>query len=377
MGESKPFELIVTIAILWSTVAIGVQTEHSAQQGRPDDPIMFLFVMEFVILCVFIFELSVRLLAEGWSRFVLAANRYWNLFDSTVVFLSVIEISVGLLASSSVMLNLSMLRIVRIARLMKFMRIIRVMRFFRHLRILVTSIVGAMRALIWAMILLNLLIYAFAVFLTDQVTEFVHKNAQADPAICSRLQSVFGSMGRSSLTLFECMIGGLDWGHVYEPLMHVDAFSCALFLSYIALTILAMLNVITGVFCEEARQNSSRDVDNVLLEILGSRECIEKDIRKVFDGIDVEQNGIVKFPEFYKALQQEHIQNYFEVIGLAPWDAIQIFHLINPNEEGGIDVDSFVEGVCQLRGTAKMVDIAIMRSELENFFNRWPISREL
>ena len=61
--------------------------------------------------------------------------------------------------------NLRALRLLRVGRLFRVVRIIRVVKFFRSLRTLVHSLVGTLRALFWALLLLLLGRRVFCFFL--------------------------------------------------------------------------------------------------------------------------------------------------------------------------------------------------------------------
>ena len=66
--------------------------------------------------------------------------------------------------------NLRALRLLRVGRLFRVVRIIRVVKFFRSLRTLVHSLVGTLRALFWALLLLLLGRTFFFVFLKRSYT---------------------------------------------------------------------------------------------------------------------------------------------------------------------------------------------------------------
>ena len=69
------------------------------------------------------------------------------------------------------MSGLRTLRIVRITRLVKVARLARVLRFIMALRTLTQSILHTMKSLIWAMVLLSLVVYTFAVLFTQVVND--------------------------------------------------------------------------------------------------------------------------------------------------------------------------------------------------------------
>merc|ERR1712224_121899 len=130
-----------------------------------------------------------------------------------------------------------------------------------------------------------------------------------------------------------------------------------LFILFISFTVLAMLNVITGVFCEQARENSAKDSENVLMEHIQKKETLTKDIIELFLELDKDDTGTVSYAEFHSFLMDEDTKNHFELPDLQPWDALILFDLLDHDDNGKVDVEEFVNGCFQLRGTARMVDM--------------------
>merc|ERR1719272_2711098 len=69
--------------------------------------------------------------------------------------------------------NFRLLRILRILRLVRILRVVRVLHLISELRVIVSSIVGSFRSLIWVVVLLLLMIYIVAVFFTQSVTDHI------------------------------------------------------------------------------------------------------------------------------------------------------------------------------------------------------------
>ncbi|CAJ1415123.1 unnamed protein product [Effrenium voratum] len=69
--------------------------------------------------------------------------------------------------------SLKAFRIVRLTRILKTMQFIRILRFVIALRTLVTSIFSTLKALIWALILLALIVYVFAVLFVQAVNDYI------------------------------------------------------------------------------------------------------------------------------------------------------------------------------------------------------------
>ena len=57
------------------------------------------------------------------------------------------------------------------------------------------------------------------------------------------------------------MSGGIDWWDVVRLLMEVNSMCCVLFVFFVCLTVIAALNIITGVFVNEGLTMARMDED--------------------------------------------------------------------------------------------------------------------
>ena len=145
-------------------------------------------VVGYCFTGLFSVELLLRFLAQG-RAFASLRNREWrwNLLDSIIVLASLYEVGMDVVnlamgAEATQMTGMSglrTLRIVRITRLVKVARLARVLRFIMALRTLTQSILHTMKSLIWAMVLLCLVVYTFAVLFTQAPFFFLKKRKRA------------------------------------------------------------------------------------------------------------------------------------------------------------------------------------------------------
>merc|ERR1712137_1208452 len=63
---------------------------------------------------------------------------------------------------------------------------------------------------------------------------------------------LFGSIGRSSLSLYSSISGGRHWSEVCDVIQHVGPSYAFLFLSFICFCQLSLLNILTALFIENA-----------------------------------------------------------------------------------------------------------------------------
>lgn len=160
-------------------------------------------------------------------------------------------------------------------RLLRVFRVIRVVRIFKALRKLVASLVDTTKSLIWAMFLLGLIIYIFSILFTDIVLDFLEENlnnTSADADVQDNLQWYFGNIYTSGETLFRSLLCGFSWIHAADALWPVGTFWVQLFHFYMAFCTLAVMNVITGVFCNSAIKAAERDHDMVVQALLQNRQ---------------------------------------------------------------------------------------------------------
>ena len=104
--------------------------------------------------------------------------------------------------------NLRLMRLIRIGRLFRVVRIMKVVRLFRSLRTLVQSLVGTLKSLAWAMVLLSLIMYIFAILFTDAALDYIIElKDQVEPLTVDEenhladVSRYFGSLYLSFITM--------------------------------------------------------------------------------------------------------------------------------------------------------------------------------
>merc|ERR1712087_954081 len=167
-------------------------------------------------------------------------------------------------------------------------------RFFRELSLLALMIVDSMKSLMWALLMLAIIIYVFAICFTSQATDHIqgHKKMKAeDTYYLSEVQRQYGSLGRTIYTLVQSMLAGVSWGVCSDALLQVGPFSGALFFFYVAFTILAVMNIITGVFVDNAVETARSQRDFLIQKEMELREKYASEMRVLFAEMDQDGSG--------------------------------------------------------------------------------------
>jgi len=161
----------------------------------------------------------------------------------------------------------------------------------------------------------------------------------------------YGSLWGSVQTLFQSVTGGIDWNEVLTPLTQsISPFLAPVFMLYIAFAVLAMLNIVTGVFVESALISAKADKDI----------CMVSNMRELFTRCDCGLKGKMDWEQFETQLDEPQMQEYFRAIDVDPSEARGVFQLLDIDDSGFITAEEFLSGSIRLRGSAKALDLALL-----------------
>jgi len=348
------FDAFFGALIVLNSVTIGLQTDHMARQVTEVVPTPYK-VMDKLFCAFFTVELVLRILAFR-SEFFKASGLLWGIFDIVVIGLQLIEELILAIAaassgdSSSGGPDMSFMRIMRILRLIRVLRIIRIIRFMDELRTLVISIMNSMRSLFWTLALLLLGIYVVAIYFTQLSLDLRLQNSEP-----SDINVFFEALPRSMLTLFGAMSGGIDWDALCTPLVEdISPVQGLVFALYIAFTVLALTNVVTGVFVEGALKSAKQEEERNMYETL----------QQMFLFADDGGDGSLSTEEFKSRLMTSDMSKYLESIDINPSEAHLLFELIDSDGSGEVDYAEFVGGCMRIRGAAKAIDVILLLHEV-------------
>lgn len=209
--------------IVVNAITLGLETSPSAM-ATIGGPLLWL---DFFIMCFFILELLLRMIAHG-AKFW---RDPWSLFDTAVV-------AVTLIPATG---NLSVLRSLRI------LRVLRLVSAFPATRRVVVGLLTAIPGMSSIVFLLVLINYIFAVLTT--------KLYGAD------FPEMFGTIGASFYTLFQVMTLEGWSGDVVRPVMAKHPYAWAVFVPYIVIVTFAVLNLFIGIVVD-AMQSQNNDARN-------------------------------------------------------------------------------------------------------------------
>eukprot|EP00929_Paragymnodinium_shiwhaense_P087645 TRINITY_DN47787_c0_g3_i1.p1 TRINITY_DN47787_c0_g3~~TRINITY_DN47787_c0_g3_i1.p1 ORF type:complete len:737 (-),score=101.73 TRINITY_DN47787_c0_g3_i1:90-2300(-) len=372
------FEGYFAFLIVANAFYIGFELQMSIAEAPDNLPALYTWVGHIFTLS-FLVEFVLRLIAEK-KEFFVGENVSWNLFDAFLVATSMLELAVDIYAvglaeygssnsNPNLLSNMRLIRIIRASRLIKVLRIAKLLRFVRALSLLVFSILTTLRSLAWATVLMALIMYFFAIVVCQGVLDYlVEQCLDSSCKYGPELRLYWGSVPRGVLTLFQTISGGRDWDDFTRPLEAVDPVLSATVLIFIVFAQFAVLNVVTGVFCQAALEGAQKDRELMVQSLLSNREMfintIGDQFAKMFTtfGGDEEEGGLT-LEGFEEHLKTKAVREYFALLDLDVSDAWILFKLLDEDGSGFIDAEEFVDGCLKLKGNARSIDLAKLGQE--------------
>jgi len=361
--------------ILTNSLFLGVQLEMQASFQDVSIEKEFFTILNVSYAALFTIEAFLRLVAAGPVSYVWLSDDYaWNWLDVFVVFASWVELIISMLTPGSSTTganrNLRMLRLLRFGRIVRVVRVVRVARLFRSLRTLINSLMGTLKSLFWSLLLLALIMYMFGILFADAVLD--HRNELGFGDEGSDLSKFFGGLYPSVVTLFRSISNGLTWGEAADALEALDngIFWSSLFHFYVAFCSFAVLNVMTGTFCNAAIKAAERDHDMLVLSLVQSRQELREQVANLFHKIDYRGSGQITITDFESHFSEPDVIAFFESLEIGAMDAWTLFMSLDVDGDHTISVDEFTERCVQLHGPARSADIYALRQNTDKIGER-------
>jgi voltage-gated sodium channel len=357
------FDLLCAFMIILNSALIGYEIDwRTMSDSEPPHT----DIINYVCAAFFFFELVLRMLVETpRGFFLMSENRSWNTFDFALVAMSFVDILLTDIVSGSVSQGLRTLKMLRI------IRVCRVFRFFAELSQLAMMIVDSIKSLCWALIMLFIVIYVFAILFTHAASDHVRMVSGGPDARQDKIVQHFGSLGTTIYTLFHSMLNGISWYVLTDALMHLHPTMFVLYLFYIAFTMLAVLNIITGVFVDNAVEAARTQREFLVQKEMELKEKWCEEMRNLFLEMDEDCSGAVSLREVAEFFKDERVWSYFQALGIEAHDAERLFSLLDEDGSGDISVDEFLSGCLRLKGSARSIDVYALLHDQRRLASRF------
>mmetsp|Transcript_120726 Transcript_120726/g.240431 ORF Transcript_120726/g.240431 Transcript_120726/m.240431 type:complete len:594 (+) Transcript_120726:92-1873(+) len=366
------FNAISTTVILLNACFIGFSVQYAVDHVD-DPPNKIILYIEWAFYAFYFVELVLKLIVFG-RYFFIDIDWKWNIFDLFLVIMAIYDVTIytiteqGVIDSGSV--NVAWMRLLRLMKMLKMLRVVRVMRFFRELRLMFYSITSSFRSLVWAMVMLMLIMYIFALSFIQGATMYILDNQPKDISfeVEESLFLHWTTVVDALITLFMAISGGTDW---VNPMLSCEAMGTLyhlLFLFYICFATIAVLNVLTGIFVDAALDAAQSDRDSVSATL----EAVQREQNRagaIFftENEDGTINTSITKEEFEEHLQANVTKIYFHQLGIDTSEAQWLFKQLDNSGDGEVSIDELKEGLIRLKGMARSIDMVSLAHECRTY----------
>eukprot|EP00927_Polykrikos_kofoidii_P053230 TRINITY_DN4750_c0_g1_i2.p1 TRINITY_DN4750_c0_g1~~TRINITY_DN4750_c0_g1_i2.p1 ORF type:complete len:645 (-),score=72.40 TRINITY_DN4750_c0_g1_i2:148-1959(-) len=352
--ESLLFRAFIVSALLTSTVTFGMQVNLTVQSMT--NPV--LDNVETTCTIIFTLELLLKLFLHG--------KDLWNCVDADLVLDAIIvsfawvDLVVVICAGGGEHMQPELTTILTVVSSARSLRLARVALFVPHIRIVMSTIASSLDSLFWLCMLMLCVMYVFALILTAGMGQLMMRQHDISDDSIEDLKRSFGSVSRTTYTLFLAANGGVSWGEPASLVMEIGPSYFVVYLVFISLMIFSVLNVVLGVFVDGAIQLMERDRDLCAARAVSDHNQLLRDSRLLMFCLDLDENGIITWEEFRTALMDKKSRITLEVMGMDTSDLWELFTLIDTDEDGVITTHELLLAAHRSRGKATKLHMDVV-----------------
>jgi hypothetical protein len=372
--DSHIFEVIINFVILVNCIYMWKSADDAMRSVHLDGTNPIEEIGEKVFIAVYAVEFLLRL-ARYHLYFFYDVNFRENWLD---FFLLTLAVLFEVVNNESQVGWLRMLRILKIA---KALRVLRVITAFKALRAIMTSLINSVGVLFWSVVSLAIFHFMFALVFVIQVTTYLQEQSLDEPIVLpakpgavltseEKLFKMFGSVGDTMLTLMGTSTGGDGWPVLYAVLEPTGWANQAFLLFFVSFSQVAILNIILGIFVDNAMKAMEVSKEEAAFDHQDQEDEIRENIEELCHEANGHRGPLISRYEFMKAINSHPtMRAYLSSVGLKLGDVMEFFNTLSTTKDQGtieVDIEKFVTGCMNMKGTASGYDIKLLHSLVED-----------
>merc|ERR1740130_345249 len=199
-----------------------------------------------------------------------------------------------------------MLSLVRIINLVRLKKLIEKNKRLKELKLVLRGLLGSWVSLVWAMFVLVLIMYVFAIWTTsligydDSSHLDMHKTSGG-----WHNERLFGSIGRSMFTLLQIMTLDSWSSGVVRYIAGNQWYMIIVFTSFLFLTTYGVINLIISIIVEYTLEASQKNDTRMKAHEEKAREAEADCVREIFLLSDADGNQNLTIQEFNEACDDD------------------------------------------------------------------------
>lgn len=358
--SSFHFDALCGLVVIVNACTIGFSVNYS-MTNLGESELAYLHTLEIAFIFFYCVEVLLRGYVSRWN-YIFGEDWRWNWFDILLVVVSLTDNvralhPSGNKSSGTSLGNVSFMRAIRSLKIIRLLRIVQLLKTFKELRLILVAIVGGVRTMFWAILLVTLMQYVAGICFLQGCVQLLHDNPDVSLQTREAIDEYWCTLLRSMNSLFAACTGGLDWYVVADPLYEAGWVYYIFFILYLGFFILVIQNTLTSIFLQATLEDSERDHEMLIQRELENKGEYIGIVKAFFEEIDEDGSGDVTLDEFRRHVGNPKLRIFAESLDIPVEDAEQFFRVLSNNGTVTVDIDTFVVGCIKLRGYSKSVDL--------------------
>lgn len=330
--SSPVFDVCMACVLAINLVMLGVETVTSKDLGRVPAYARF---CEYGCLAIYLVELVCHLFLHGRHCMRFA----WFRLDAFTIGAGVIDITLRTFPemffdNHTRPDDLILLRMLRLSRMV---RAVRLLVNIKPLYMLVHGMQSSFTTLMWTFVIVAALVYIFGIV----GYELIKEDLSDDPVFKEVYRKHFSNFGLLTLTLMRAVT--LDSvADIYTPVIVAAPWLSTYFILFILTASISLMNLVTAVLVETARQTASQDAKARKASMKNRAKVMIPQLEALFCAMDTNRSGEVELREVLAAPQW--VLDQLEALSNRT-DIEEIFKVLDYDGSGTVSIAEFLDGV--------------------------------
>ena len=218
------------------------------------------------------------------------------------------------------------------------------------------AILGSAIPLLWAGLVLVILMFFFGVIFLNGAADYTAEASMGDQNVV-QFKLFFSHLPMTLLTLFMCITGGINWWEVQQLFLDMSLAYAFVFVLFVLVTLLAAMNVITGIFVTDAVQMARLDSEMKVQQEMDENRYYLQNLKEFFQQMDAPEHGTITLEDFTTQMERQEVRMNSAMLGLDVSDAVAFFKLLDVDGSVELEIDEFVMGCLHFRGNPSNVNL--------------------
>jgi len=380
------FTGIVVLIAVANTLVLGFEVDYGCKEGWlacSNDQRGNWYIIEIVITLLMVGDIAIRIFYGPRDYFIgdfvvhTLGFHVTNCIDFTIVFLRALDTFI--LAPLNVQTVLKILSCFRVLHVTQIIAKAHNWKQIREVWMILHGIWNASRVVFWTVIVLLMILWVSAIILTDQVVkqgpkghppELYDYSMSAWTVKPWTVHDYWGSVPQSLLSLFQIVTLDHWCSTLVRPLVTRYSSFMILFVPFLIITVLSLMNVIVAVIVESTLQSAAVNSEKQAREAAKFNQRIMSSLKEVFEQADEDGSGELDKEELKSAWKHQHVRDRMKLLGLEYKDLEALFDTLDDAGTGNIKTNTFFRGCTRLRGVAMACDLHHMSVDF-NRYSHW------